>query len=617
MFTINSWGTAHRQLANKVFAKIEKQKRINVHPKINLPQLPKESLEWINAARPIVDGMTRDFRVAPFWVPIYRDAHWDIMIVSGRQVFKTTYCTDVLACYATTHPGKQVAYVTHDENALSAFSNQRMRYGTFEPNPLLMAFPRSHLGNVGEISLHNGATIYMLSDSHGYKKVTGKSIKYCVLDEAQYQEVQFLPELEETFTISKGKMRILGVGGEAGSEYHRLWARTNQMEWEYESHGEYKGWKDQDWREGLQFDENGLVVGSYLDSVLKGGWIPTIDEHSDFHGYHIPQTIMPLIPLTEEDAEMKYHIPKKFSLEAKKKNPAYTASVFATQVMGEFYRARRRPLDRATVLACMEPYTYMSLLTPRDVVDLKRAFKEEIVVSMGIDWGSGPSASKTVVAILIAWLRPQRYTLAWIEGRPQENHLDQAQYMLELFKLYGCDIGVADIGYGKDEVKLIQSGGADRRTGEKFEGVGTDKFIGCRLTSNIVKPFQFHQATTDQHGDTIDRLDIDNTALVDEFIDTMEKIIPNKKFPDTETMTYSRPQLMIPFGKEYEVEWLINDFTAITRKDLALVEDIAVVDPRTSPRKEYNHPRDSVVAIALAMQGTNRFDSQKWYWISA
>ena len=185
---------------------------------ISLPDMPDHIRDWMELARPIVDGQVRDLRVAPFWQDIYDDDFWDVMVVAGRQVFKTTYCSDMLAYTATTKPNAEVCYVTHDETALSAFSNQRMRVGTFLENEYLKLFPKASatMGSVGEIPLKNNSTIYMTTDQHGYKHREGKSLTCCILDEAQYQDVEYLAKLEQTLRVHKGKLRVLGIGGEAG-----------------------------------------------------------------------------------------------------------------------------------------------------------------------------------------------------------------------------------------------------------------------------------------------------------------------------------------------------------------------------------------------------------------
>jgi len=492
------------------------QEWTDLEESVILPDLPQDPLKWIDRARPIVDGIWRNFLLSPFWLDIYNDHHWDVMIVAGRQVFKSTYCTDMLAWEATRLPNRQVAYITHDLGALSTFSNQRMRVGTFEENEVLALFPRHGTGNVSEISLLNRSTIYLVTDHNGYKHAEGKPLNLCMLDEAQYQEVEFLPKLEQTMMMTKGKMRILGIGGEAGSPYHRLWGRTDQREWEY---------TNPTWRDKLDFNQDGLVVGEYLLDVLRGMWKPQIPNHGEYHGYHLPQMIFPHIPLTIEEAVTKYKIPAKFSIEHQRKT--YPQSIFTTHVEGGFHRAMRRPITREMMLACMEPYRNLQLLTGEEVTQLKTEHGTTVVVSLGVDWGSGPSASSTVICILLAWRKIERYQIAHIEARPQENLMLQAKYVKELFEEYSCDIGVGDLGYGTNQVKLIQDGGADAKTGDIFSGVGSDKFLGCNSMMSQAKPFQYHDESTDEHGDTVSRIAIDKTAAIDELVDMVDRRVPN------------------------------------------------------------------------------------------
>jgi len=571
---------------------------------VQLPNLDfTDPLKWIDRARPIVDGVTRNFLLSPFWLDIYNDYHWDLMIVAGRQVFKSTYCTDLLAWEATRRMGVEVAYVTHDQESLTAFSNQRMRVGTFEENEILAQYPRHGLGNVGEISLRNKSSIYLITDHNGYKHAEGKSLVLCMLDEAQYQDVQFLPKLEQTLMKTHGKLRILGIGGEAGSPYHRLWQRTDQREWIY---------ANEFWRDKLEFDNDGLVVGEYLIDALRGRWTPEAPNHEMYHGYHLPQHIFPHIPLTIEEAIHKYKIHPKFSIEHQRKT--YPQSIYTTHVLGGFHMAMRRPVTREMVLQCMEPYHAMHLLDGGEVQKIKGEFGTNLSVNLGVDWGSGPSASSTVICILLHYKQINRYKIAHIEARPQENLMSQAKYVKELFEEYNCDLGVADLGYGTNQVKLIQDGGADAKTGDMFNGIGSDKFLGCNSMSAIDKPFQFHEEATDEHGDTVSKISIDKTSAMQEFIDMLDQRMPNPDGNPNEMVS----QLIIPYAEQDAVNWLINDFTAITRKDLSEIEDIELEkDPRQRAKKEFNHPRDSVMAIIYAYQSSKRFDDSKWEWISA
>jgi len=333
------WKRSHEILARTLL------KKQGITPSHQLPTLPKNPLEWIKKARPQVEGIKRSFLVCPFWIPIYKDPANFVMCMGGRQIYKSTYCTDCLAFEATANPGVQVCYVTYDEPNLSSFSKQKLQVGTFLQNQILNQFPRNKTGNVHEISLKNGSTIYLTTDNHEYKHVEGKSLRLCILDEAQYQDIQFIGKVYQTMMATKGKIMVLGIGGEAGSPYENLWRHTSQMEWEYD---------DINWRDRLQFDENGFVLGNYLRVVLSGRWVSQNPSETLNHGYHLPQTIFPTIPLTEEDAINKYKIHPRFSIEYQKNN--LPESIVKSHVLGTFYKSVRRPITQQMIQACTDPY---------------------------------------------------------------------------------------------------------------------------------------------------------------------------------------------------------------------------------------------------------------------
>jgi len=572
----------------------------------HLPTLPKNIMSWIDKARPIVEGKKRSFLAFPFWRTIYSDDCNRIFVLAGRQVFKSTWLTDVLAHNVTTNSGVTLVYVTYDELSLSGFSNQKFRVGTLEQNPLLKLFVRGgSIGKISEVGFQNNSRIYLTTDNGGYVHVEGKSPSEVLLDEIQYHELEFLPKLLESMSATKGKLKMVGIGGEGGSEEERLWLQTDQRSWEYDN---------PDWREKLRFTPGiGLEMGDYLQDVLKGRWVSKKPENTLFHGYHLPQIHFPTIPLTIKDAIEKYKVDPSYSIQWKQNN--YPNSLFQTHVLGSFYKAKRRPVTREMVLACMIPYRKYDLLFPEEISQLKQTSSGKLRVAMGVDFGSGISSSNTVISIITeistSEYLPKRYRLAFIEKRPAENQMMQARYICELFKKSSCDIGVGDLGYGANQVKLIQDGGYDEN-GIYYDGVTSSNFIGCRTTSNETKPLTIHEAKIDEHGEETDAITIDKTTKIQEFIDMLEFRITNTKVNNTEMQ---ETQFIIPYKYEHKVNWLIDDFTSITRKDLAIIEGIHMVDSRQRARKEFNHPRDSTMAIIYARQALDL--DFEWSWISA
>lgn len=600
MALVDKWSKSHQRLASKEISIIKKAIRKKNYNK-SLPELSTNHLMWISQARPIVDGKPRDFVSTPFWEDVYNDTHSFKMIIGGRQIYKSTYITDVLACEATSTPGVQVSYVTFDQFSQNSFSKQKLQIGTFSQNPILSKFPRHKLGNIGEISLKNGSTIYCLTDNYEYRHVEGKSLNHCILDEAQYQDIQHLSKIIQTMMATKGKLTILGIGGESGSPYETLWKDTDKREWCYD---------DPNWRNKLQFDENGLVIGPYLKEVLRGRWITQKPQNPLCHGYHIPQTIFATIPLTIEDAITKYRIHPMYSIEYQQKNNP--DSIFQSHTMGQFYKADRRPITPEMVLACMNPYRYFGLMSTREISSWKDIMGERIKIAMGVDFGSG-NPSNTVISILIHWKESDRFQLAFLDKRPSENQLDQAEYINKMFKEAECDIGVADLGYGAIQIKAIQDGGTNRLTGQYYSGVGNSVFIGCRTSSDETRPMQLHHDAVDEHGEKSGRITIDKTTSIQEFIDMTGTY---KSHPIRTDDICKRPKLMIPYltGREHETDWLVKDFTALTRKDLENTANLAE-DPRQRAKKEFNHPKDSLMSVIYAMIGLKQ--NLQWHWVSA
>ncbi|HEY4680450.1 MAG TPA: hypothetical protein VIH04_04190 [Nitrosarchaeum sp.] len=577
----------HDKLARNSFTQIMKK-----HSSHTLITPPSNPLEWIEKVRPIVEGKARTFLASPFWREIYLDNYHSKIIVGGRQIFKSTYITDILACEATSAPGIQVGYVTFDQSSLNGFSKQKLQIGTFSQNPVLSRFPRNKLGNIGEISLRNGSTIYCMTDNNEYIHVEGKSLNHCILDEAQYQDIVHIEKIRQTMMATKGKLSILGIGGESGSPYEKLWQNSDQREWVYD---------DLNWRDRLQFDD-GLIVDNYLEDVLKGRWVPQKPENTMYHGYHIPQTIFATNPLTIDDAVNKYRISPFYSIEYQKENNP--KSFFSSHVMGEFYRSERRPITPEMVRRCL--YSNIGLMRPSEIAALKDKLHDSINVSMGVDFGSG-NPSNTVISILIHWKKSDRIQLAYIDKRPAEHQLDQAEYINRLFRASRCDIGVGDLGYGAIHVKVIQDGGSNRTTGKKFPGVGSENFYGCRNISNESKPMQVHPNVIDEHGEEIERISIDITTQIQKFVDLIDTSVPHPTKKDK-----SVSKLLIPFhaDREYETGWLVSDFTSVTRKDLKKEPD-----PRQNAKKEFNHPKDSMMSIIYALVGLEQ--DTEWHYISA
>ena len=599
-----------------------------------LPKVPVDILDWIREIRPKAEGKKRV--IMPPWRDIYNDNFNNKFILGGRQIFKSTYTTDVLAHEATTKRNTQLVYVTYDDINKAGFSRQKLQIGTFDGSDVLKKFPRNRLGNVGEISLKNNSTIYITTDHGQYHHVEGKSAAHIMLDEAQYQDMQYFDRIPLVMTITQGKVSVLGVGGESGSPYEQLWRDTDQRQWVFDNSEDYIDsagvvFQGQGWRNDLIFgeikDEDtektkwGLIADDRLMGIMSGRWRANEPQKSrDWHGFHIPQTIIPHIPLSTADATnpKMYNIDKKYAIEAKRQK--MSPHLFTSHVMGGFYHAERRPITREMIDNLFYGNEGLKIMDPWEIADIKDQFGREVVITMGVDFGSG-NPSQTVISIMIEWiLQPEtltqdkisRYQLVHLEPRPAENQLDQAKYIAELFNECQCDIGVGDLGYGAIQVQQIQDGGTDRLTGHPFDGVGSSNFFGCRSIGDETKNVLQFNKKIDEHGEIREHLKIDKTTAIQEFIDLMGIMVDDPD--DRYNMDKRKHKLMFPaepYSKQ-KIDFIYSDLTNLTRKDLTDKIDEDKPDGRQRARKQFNHPKDSLMAMIYSTKALEVRQGYNW-----
>jgi hypothetical protein len=579
---------------NFALDKLEDRLR-EIQAKNKIDVIPDNLLDFIKDYRPKIGKKPLNFDKDPYWIEPLLDDHPHITFVNGRQTYKTTNSSSLIAWIALNKPGSEVTYVADDDNHRSAFSEKRLREETFLANPKMARYVPHGKANVGRIKLLNGSVIYLVTDENKYHAVEGKSNEVLILDEAQAQDVGFLPVAMYSLSKTHGRFYCFGIGGEAGSDYYKMWKRTDQREWVYD---------DPDWRDKLQFDAFGQISNDQdkLQNILSGKWVAQNPTNTAYRGYHFPQRMFPHIPLTIADAVNKYHVQPELSIEFQEKH--YPRSMFLSHCEGEFYKAERRPITPDMVEKCY--INYLTLLKAVEVKDLKALYGNEIRILGGVDFGSGPAASKTVISIMIHWRKSNRYQLAWIDPRPSEHPMDQARAIAGTFLDYDVDYAVGDWGYGQDQIPVIQDGGRDSND-IKFLGLGSRRFVGCQTIGNEVKQMaEYGQNYDDRGNEEKQKLQIDKTTIVQNFVDFVGMSVSHTLYPYEDK--FKKPMFMIPHRNDWETDFLMDDMTSITRKDLEEVQEVKVEDPRQKAMKMFNHPPDSVMSIIYCLVAAQNYN---------
>lgn len=576
---------------------------------IVIPKVSDTLWEFIEKDIPMIGNKKRDLTRIPYMKQVYNDTHKDIIEVFGRQTGKTTKVADRTMFFAAKYNSNEIIYVADNQDHKSSFSRDRLRKDGILANPKMQSLlPHGHQLSVDTIEWQTGVTSHLGIQANEYRAVEGKSILYGVLDETQYHDLQFIPKAMESLSHTHGFFETVGIGGEVGSTYHKRWLDSDQHHWFYDDDSDYidkttgRVWKHQGWRNKLTFDNDGFPDNSPkdLETILDGQWIPQNPRATDIRGYWIPQEICVHVPLTIDDAINKYKIQSNQSIEWKEKY--YPRSLYIANCRAEFYKSMRRPITPAMVESCYD-FT-KSMLSGSQVITLKKANRSNIQIFLGIDWGSGPAASQTVGAVVIYWIKENRYELVFIDPRPEEHEYDQSAHFVKLFNEYGCDYCVADMGYGKDKVTLMQNGG-HTSTGEKIIGLGSGKIRGCWTSGNLTEETHTQKEKTDidkpKVGKKLSHYTVDKTQVIQNFIDMLGTTV------SVENNT-SASQFIIPMKNDWECGFLVNDFCDTTRKDLAEDQESVLEDGRQKAKKEFNHPQDSMMAIIYVMIAKEKHD---------
>ena len=545
--------------------------------------MPNNVIDFIEKYQPNIGRKPHNFDLAPFWIEPLLDNHKQKIFSTGRQVFKSTNSASLVAWYALKEPRSEVLWIVDTDAHRSAFSESRLRDEVFIYNDNLRPFLKTGRANLTRIRLANGSTIFLLTDHNAYNQAEGRSAAALILDEAQYQDIEFLYKAMYTTSQTHGDLIMFGIGGEQSSPYHGYWNASDQREWFYD---------DAYWREKLTFDAFGVITNTVdeLKSILAGKWVPQKPENTKLHGYHIPQTIMPTIPLTMDDAITKYQTHPEVSVEYQRLH--YPPEIFHTHTMGEFIHARRRPVTAEMVRKCFVPY--IDWLDADEVVNLKLDNPAKLRVYAGIDWGSGnKSASKTVLSIVLHWLDSNRVQLARLDPRPFESQYAQVAYMSTVINEYMCDATCADLGYGAFQSDILKKGGYDENNNKILP---VKRYQPVQSTGSGVDSFREKQIDSDTEGSKKQHINMDKTISVESIIGVLGQTVPHPLYRREEQLF--RPRLIIPYRDHVLGDMLLKGFTSITRKD---IQDEKESDPRQFAKKEYNHIDDSVMSLIYAM----------------
>ena len=201
---------------------------------LELPKIHPRLKEFCLEARPTIEGRPNIIQFIPYMQRLYEDEWLKIMIIWARQGGKTTYDATRLGHQALKQANSKSIFCTHQDLALSVFSNEKFRDAFWFESPIAREYIQgSTYGSLGYVSTKINSSVRLVTDAHGYIHVAGQSSDLTVYDEVNYQDLDRLATAKEAQSFTVGAEVYTGIGGFLETAYHHMWEETNQNKWKF------------------------------------------------------------------------------------------------------------------------------------------------------------------------------------------------------------------------------------------------------------------------------------------------------------------------------------------------------------------------------------------------
>jgi len=408
----------------------------------------------------MINGRPFSLNQQPHLRPIYNRFYPKLLIMSGRQVAKSTSLANFIVYHSSVTPHFKSIYVSPSSIQTSQFSNDRLR-ATIEYSPTIRRELTSTkcIKKVLQRTFTNGSNIHLRYCYLNADRVRGLSASLLCVDELQDLLTENLPVVEETlsFKIEPGEMKIqvyTGTPKTTTSAMQSYWERSTQTEWlvpcncvtlhlmgpgsskQSESKA-YWNYLD-DSSVGPEFLQCKRCKKQIYPQRPDATWVD-LNKGAKWKGYRISQLMVSWIK-HDDILEKRKH---------------YSTQKFHNEVLGLPYDSGVKPVTEWEIRQCCD-----NELQNQIQVD-PIFFRYPIV--MGIDW-AGPSAedpeSSHTVLTFGAIMDGKRVTIFHIKkllGRESDLSV-QPKIVAQMMRNYQVQLVGCDWGFGADKNAVLREG---------------------------------------------------------------------------------------------------------------------------------------------------------------
>lgn len=373
---------------------------------------------------------------------IYDSDTSEYMIMSGRQVEKSTTESTHIANYTLLIPYFKALYVAPTNEQVKVFSRDRIgKLYEFSQNDVVKNnFMNPHLSNaVFFKEFANGSSNYFRHCFETGDNIRGLTANGIFIDELQDIHIDAIPVIKETqaHAMEAGaNMRITGLTGTPktfSNTIQQYWDRSSQNEWVVKcSHCNTYQIMDINNLEPTKFVCQKCKQELNKNVIINGFW-HALQPDKKMIGFRISQLMVPWITADEIWDKYTNYAPDKFHNEVLGRSYENAAKPFTPLMLGAISANAKRMLPRA------------------------EGEFSNAKIYMGVDWGTG-DGSYTVVYIG-GYNYDGKFQMIFTKRYAVGQELDpeyQLRDIANMMTLYKITYAIVDWGFGYQQYKKLQ-----------------------------------------------------------------------------------------------------------------------------------------------------------------
>jgi hypothetical protein len=373
---------------------------------------------------------------------IYRETHNRVVVVTGRQVEKSTMARNKILADMNTNEALTALYSAPRAEQVSRFSAERVDNAMRDSQGQVLkdSLLKKGKATASFKQFDSKCNLYLYSCWAEGDAIRGIAAQRVYLDEVQDVTTNARETVSECLGHAKGggQMYHFGTPKNSGSEFHRLWDLSDKKEWflPCDSCGlEQKMTVNNIYKE----DDNkpGYFGCRKCKKELKrdtGRWLAeNPQEKPHYSGYHITQLMCSWITADQ----ILY------------KRATYSDQKFKNEVLGEFHNIFGKTLDLQNIMDCTD--------SERKLDDKGHPGPNY----MGVDWGSGNNSFSVITIIGPEEVEDEfgkkeiKLVYRFVKKYAASGYGAVMKDMHKLHDAYNCQNMVIDIGDARRQFKEL------------------------------------------------------------------------------------------------------------------------------------------------------------------